>query len=234
MQQGIADLQSGVHTNELTVGWWKSRSVCVTVWCQFVIITMNSCLCPISARYSFIFYRHEFKGESRGQKDKSWQELQLFDTRLYYNKWLELCCSSWLILNTLPTPSFSCQCQYKKLIIPPYPQENLTGCSQRGWGCSNVLSVFLSIKSWNKVIKQILAEMYYFVGYMRGSYRLNPILISMTFTYKRVSQSCTEKARLSFSGGPHAPPVNMVDSMENVSSFWIQEVMEVTKNFKDL
>ena len=114
MQQGIADLQSDVHTNELTVGWWKSRCVCVTVWCQFVIITMNSCLCPISARYSFIFYRHEFKGESRGQKDKSWQELQLFDTRLYYNKWLGLCCSLWLILNTLPTPSFSCQCQYKK------------------------------------------------------------------------------------------------------------------------
>ena len=30
------------------------------------------------------------------------------------------------------------------------------------------------------------------------------------------------KARLSFSGGPHAHPVNMADSMENVSSFWIQ------------
>ena len=42
------------------------------------------------------------------------------------------------------------------------------------------------------------------------------------------------KARLSFSGGPHTPPVNMADSMENVSSLWIQEVMEVTKNFKDL
>ena len=37
--------------------------------------------------------------------------------------------------------------------------------------------------------------------------------------YKRVSQSCAEhgtKARLSFSGGPHAP-VNMADSMEEVN-----------------
>ena len=36
---------------------------------------------------------------------------------------------------------------------------------------------------------------------------------------KRVSQSCAErgtKARLSFSGGPHAP-VNMAESMEEVS-----------------
>ena len=44
------------------------------------------------------------------------------------------------------------------------------------------------------------------------------------------------KARLSFSGGPHAP-VNMADSMENAGSWTIsgsKEAMEVPKNFKDL
>ena len=44
------------------------------------------------------------------------------------------------------------------------------------------------------------------------------------------------KARLSFSGGPHAP-VNMADSMENAGSWTVsgsKEAMEVLKNFKDL
>ena len=44
------------------------------------------------------------------------------------------------------------------------------------------------------------------------------------------------KARLSFSGGPHAP-VNMADSMENAGSWTVsgsKETMEVPKNFKDL
>ena len=44
------------------------------------------------------------------------------------------------------------------------------------------------------------------------------------------------KARLSFSGGPHAP-VNMADSMENAGSWTVsgsKEAMEVPKNFKDL
>ena len=47
---------------------------------------------------------------------------------------------------------------------------------------------------------------------------------------------CCTKARLSFSGGLHAP-VNMVDSMENAGSWTVsgpKEVMEVPKNFKDL
>ena len=47
---------------------------------------------------------------------------------------------------------------------------------------------------------------------------------------------CGTKARLSFSGGPHAP-VNMADSMENDSSWTVsgsKEAMEVLKNFKDL
>ena len=43
----------------------------------------------------------------------------------------------------------------------------------------------------------------------------------------RTSESGT-KARLSFSGGPHAP-VNMVDSMESTVS-GSKEVMEVSKN----
>ena len=44
------------------------------------------------------------------------------------------------------------------------------------------------------------------------------------------------KARLSFSGGPHAP-VNMADSMENAGSWTVsgtKEAMEVPKNFNDL
>ena len=44
------------------------------------------------------------------------------------------------------------------------------------------------------------------------------------------------KARLTFSGGSHAP-VNMADSMENAGSWTAsgsKEVMEVQKNFKDL
>ena len=44
------------------------------------------------------------------------------------------------------------------------------------------------------------------------------------------------KARLSFSGGPHAP-VNMADSMENTSSWTVsgsKEAIEVSKNLKDL
>ena len=44
------------------------------------------------------------------------------------------------------------------------------------------------------------------------------------------------KARLSFSGGPHAP-INMADSMENAGSWTVsgsKEAMEVPKNFKDL
>ena len=44
------------------------------------------------------------------------------------------------------------------------------------------------------------------------------------------------KARLSFSGGPHAP-VNMADSMENAGSWTVsgsKEAVEVPKNFKDL
>ena len=43
------------------------------------------------------------------------------------------------------------------------------------------------------------------------------------------------KARLSFSGGPHAP-VNMADGMENAGSWTVsgsKEAMEVPKNFKD-
>ena len=52
---------------------------------------------------------------------------------------------------------------------------------------------------------------------------------------RRTFEHCT-KARLSFSGGPHAP-VNMADSMENAGSWTVsgsKEVMEVPKNFKDL
>ena len=44
------------------------------------------------------------------------------------------------------------------------------------------------------------------------------------------------RARLSLSGGPHAP-VNMADSMENAGSWTVsgsKEAMEVPKNFKDL
>ena len=44
------------------------------------------------------------------------------------------------------------------------------------------------------------------------------------------------RARLSFSGGQHAP-VNMADSMETGSSWTVsgsKEAMEVLKNFKDL
>ena len=44
------------------------------------------------------------------------------------------------------------------------------------------------------------------------------------------------KARLSFSGGPHAP-INMADSMENAGSSTVsgsKEAMKVPKNFKDL
>ena len=44
------------------------------------------------------------------------------------------------------------------------------------------------------------------------------------------------KARLSFSGGPHAP-VNMADSMENAGSWTVsgsKEAMEVPKNSKNL
>ena len=44
------------------------------------------------------------------------------------------------------------------------------------------------------------------------------------------------KARLTFSGGPHAP-VNMADSMENAGSWTVsgsKEAIEVPKNFKDL
>ena len=44
------------------------------------------------------------------------------------------------------------------------------------------------------------------------------------------------KARLSFSGGPHAP-VNMADGMENAGSSTVSEskgAMEVPKNFKVL
>ena len=44
------------------------------------------------------------------------------------------------------------------------------------------------------------------------------------------------KARLIFSGGPHAP-VNMADSMENAGSWTVsgpKEAMEAPKNFKDL
>ena len=47
---------------------------------------------------------------------------------------------------------------------------------------------------------------------------------------------CYTKARLSFSGGPHAP-VNMADSMGSAGSWTVsgsKEVMEVPKNFKDL
>ena len=53
----------------------------------------------------------------------------------------------------------------------------------------------------------------------------------MRRTYERGT-----KARLSFSGGPHAP-VNMADSMENAGSWTVsgsKEAMEVPKNFKDL
>ena len=52
---------------------------------------------------------------------------------------------------------------------------------------------------------------------------------------RRTSERCT-KARLSFSGGPHAP-VNMADSMENAGSWTVsgsKEAMEVPKSFKDL
>ena len=48
--------------------------------------------------------------------------------------------------------------------------------------------------------------------------------ISSHSFYKRVSQSCEKacehrtKARLSFSGGPHAP-VNMADGIEEVNKF---------------
>ena len=44
------------------------------------------------------------------------------------------------------------------------------------------------------------------------------------------------RARLSLSGGPHAP-VNMADSMESAGSWTVsgsKEAMEVPKNFKDL
>ena len=44
------------------------------------------------------------------------------------------------------------------------------------------------------------------------------------------------RARLSFSGGPHAP-VNMAESMENAGSWTVsgsKEAMEVPKKFKDL
>ena len=50
----------------------------------------------------------------------------------------------------------------------------------------------------------------------------------MRRTYERGT-----KARLSFSGGPHAP-VNMVDNKENAGSWTIsgsKEAMEVPKNF---
>ena len=53
----------------------------------------------------------------------------------------------------------------------------------------------------------------------------------MRRTYERGT-----KARLSFSGGAHAP-VNMADSMENVGSWTVsgsKEAIEVPKNFKDL
>ena len=47
---------------------------------------------------------------------------------------------------------------------------------------------------------------------------------------------CGTKARLRFSGGPHAP-VNMADSMENAGSWTVsgsKETMEVPKHFKYL
>ena len=53
----------------------------------------------------------------------------------------------------------------------------------------------------------------------------------MRRTYERGT-----KARLSFTGGPHAP-VNMADSVENAGSWTVsgsKEAMEVPKNFKDL
>ena len=52
---------------------------------------------------------------------------------------------------------------------------------------------------------------------------------------RRTYERCA-KARLSLSGGPHAP-VNMADSMENAGSWTVsgsKEAMEVPKNFKDL
>ena len=52
---------------------------------------------------------------------------------------------------------------------------------------------------------------------------------------RRTYERCT-KARLSFSGGPHAP-VNMADSMENAGGWTVsgsKEATDVPKNFKDL
>ena len=52
---------------------------------------------------------------------------------------------------------------------------------------------------------------------------------------RRTFERCT-KARLSFSGGPHAP-VNVADSMENVGSWTVsgsKDAMEGPKNLMDL
>ena len=52
---------------------------------------------------------------------------------------------------------------------------------------------------------------------------------------RRTFESGT-KARLIFSGGPHAP-ANMADRMENAGSWTVsgsREAIEVPKNFKDL
>ena len=48
---------------------------------------------------------------------------------------------------------------------------------------------------------------------------------------------CSTKARLSFSGGSHAPVSYMADSTENAGSWTAsgsKEVIEGQKNFKDL
>ena len=87
MQQGIADFQSGVLTNELTVGWWKLCCVracvcvcvcvcacacaCACVWWLFVIITMNSCLCPILATIHSSFTGMSSKENQEDRKIKA-------------------------------------------------------------------------------------------------------------------------------------------------------------------
>ena len=52
----------------------------------------------------------------------------------------------------------------------------------------------------------------------------------------RRTYECGTKARLSFSGEPHAP-VNMADSVENAGSWTVSgctEAVKVPKNLKDL
>ena len=60
--------------------------------------------------------------------------------------------------------------------------------------------------------------------------------VQASFTVMRRTFGRYAKARLSFSGGSHAP-VNMADSMKNDGSSTVsgsKEAMEVPKNFKDL